>query len=395
MLIASGIKQAMENSSWIRKMFEDGARLKAEIGADKVFDFSLGNPNLQPPAKLNEVLKDLITEDAPGAHGYMPNAGFADVRAAVARKVSKDHGAAVTAEHVVMSVGAGGAINSVLRAILERGDEILVPRPFFVEYVFYADNHCATLKSAPTTEDFDLDVDALEREVTAKTRAVIINSPNNPTGRVYTAAALASLGKMLEVKSREFGRPIYLIADEPYRAVAYDGIEVPPVFPAYAASIVCYSFSKDLSLAGERIGYVAVNPGLEGASLVAAAITLTTRILGFVNAPAMMQRAVARLLDEKVDIGYYKANRDILHKGLTDAGYVCRLPEGAFYLFVKSPVADDVAFCRELLAENILAVPGTGFFGPGHIRLAYCCSRETAERSLPGFVRAIERVKGK
>lgn len=392
MLIASGIKQAMENSSWIRKMFEDGAKLKAVHGAENVFDFSLGNPNLPPPAALNVVLRKLIDEDPPGAHGYMPNSGFPDVRAAVAKKVAADHSAAVTAENVIMSVGAGGALNAVLRAILERGDEILVPRPFFVEYVFYADNHGATLKTCATTPDFDLDLGEIEAGISAKTRAVIINSPNNPTGRVYTAESISKLGKLLEQKSREYGRIIYLIADEPYRSIVYDGITVPPIFPAYPASIVCYSFSKDLSLAGERIGYVAVNPGLDGAAVLVAAITLTTRILGFVNAPAMMQRAVARLLDQSVDVGFYKRNRDILHKGLTEAGIECRLPEGAFYLFAKSPIPDDVAFCQELLKENILAVPGAGFHGPGHIRLAYCCSTETAERSLPGFKRVMSKI---
>lgn len=393
MFIATKIKEGMENASWIRKMFEDGAKLKAQYGAENVFDFSLGNPNLPPPPKLKTVLMELINDEKPGVHGYMPNAGFPDVRAAIAGKVSKDHGAAVTADQVIMSVGAGGALNATFRAILEPGDEILVPRPFFVEYVFYAANHHATLKSAPTTSDFDLDIEALEAEITPKTRAVIVNSPNNPTGRVYSAQTLSELGKLLAAKSRTHGRPIYLIADEPYRAVAYDAIEVPPVFPAYDASIVCYSFSKDLSLAGERIGYVAVNPGFEGAGILAGAIAMTTRILGFVNAPALMQRAVARLLDEKVDVNYYKENRDILHKGLVDAGYECRLPEGAFYLFVKSPLADDVAFTRLLLEEKILSVPGTGFFGPGHIRLAYCCSRETAVGSLPGFARAIAKAK--
>lgn len=392
MLIASGIKQAMENSSWIRKMFEDGAKLKAVHGAENVFDFSLGNPNLPPPQKLNDVLRALIDEDPPGAHGYMPNAGFADVRAAVAAKVSRDHAANVAADQIIMSVGAGGALNAVLRAIVERGDEILVPRPFFVEYVFYADNHGATIQTAATTGDFDLDLAEVEAGIGPKTRAVIINSPNNPTGRVYSAEAIGKLGKMLELKSREYGRIIYLIADEPYRSIVYDGVVVPPVFPAYPASIVCYSFSKDLSLAGERIGYVAVNPGLDGAAVLTAAITLTTRILGFVNAPALMQRAVARLLDKSVDVDFYKTNRDLLHQGLTAAGIECRLPEGAFYLFAKSPMADDVAFCQELLKENILAVPGTGFKGPGHIRLAYCCSRETVERSLPKFKNVMNRL---
>jgi aspartate aminotransferase len=392
-MIAKRVQDAIERSSWIRKMFEDGARLKGELGAENVFDFSLGNPNLPPPDKFYEVLAKMATERIPGIHGYMPNAGFPYVRKAVAGRVAREQKSPVTADNILMTVGAGGGLNAVFRTLLEAGDEILVPAPFFVEYVFYADNHYAVLKTAPTTPEFDLDLDALEREINPKTRIVLINTPNNPTGRVYDIDTLSALGELLTKKSKEYGQIIYLVSDEPYRAIAYD-VEVPPVFPTYTASIICYSFSKDLSMAGERIGYIAINPAFEGRDLLAGAMTLSIRVLGFVNAPAIAQRLVAELMDETVDVDYYRANRDLLYDGLIAAGYECRKPEGAFYLFPKSPIEDDVAFCRELQKENILAVPGSGFRGPGHFRLAYCCSHDTVKRSLPGFKRAIERVTG-
>ncbi len=393
MPIASGIKKAIEGSSWIRKMFEDGAKLKMQFGAENVFDFSLGNPNLEPPDKLKQVLAELAAEDKPGIHGYMPNAGFIETRIAVAGKVAAEHNAPVTANQVIMTVGAGGALNATMRAFLERGDEVLVPSPFFVEYVFYADNHGASIKTVDTLPGFDLDIDAMAAAISEKTRMVLINTPNNPTGVVYSRETLEALARLLDAKSRELGRTIYLVSDEPYRAIVYDGVVVPAIMDTYPATIVCSSFSKDLSLAGERIGYIAVNPAMENVALVTGALTLTNRILGFVNAPALMQRAVARVLGETVDVDYYRQNRDILHEGLTEAGYECPKPGGAFYLFVKTPIEDDVAFCQLLLEENILAVPGTGFKGPGYMRLSYCCSRETARHSLPGFARAIAKAK--
>jgi aspartate aminotransferase len=392
-MIAKRVRDAIERSSWIRKMFEEGARLKGELGAENVFDFSLGNPNLPPPEKFYEVLAKIAAERTPGIHGYMPNAGFPAVREAVAGRVAREQNSPVIADNILMSVGAGGGLNAVFRTLLDPGDEILVPAPFFVEYGFYAENHNGVLKTAATTEDFDLDIEAIAGEINEKTRIVLVNTPNNPTGRVYDIDKLSALGELLTQKSKEFGRTIYLVSDEPYRAIAYD-VEVPPVFPAYTASIICYSFSKDLSMAGERIGYIAINPAFEGRDLLSGSITLSLRVLGFVNAPAIAQRLVAELLDETVDIEYYRANRDALYNGLIDAGYECRKPEGAFYLFPKSPIEDDVEFCRELQKEGILAVPGSGFFGPGHFRLAYCCSHDTVERSLPGFKKAIERVRG-
>lgn len=393
MPVAQRVRTALERASWIRKMFEEGARLKQEFGPENVFDFSLGNPNLDPPERFREVLKELVEDDPPGCHGYMPNAGFPDVRAAVAAYVSTEQGVELSADHIVMTVGAGGALNTVFRAILDPGDEVVVPRPYFVEYNFYLENHGCTLTTVPTTETFDLRLDALDEAIGPKTRAVLINSPNNPTGKVYGRASLEALRDLLDRKSAELGRRIYLISDEPYRKIVYDGVEVPPVLEIFPHAFVCTSYSKDLSLPGERIGYVAVSPRMDDVGLVVGALTFTNRVLGYVNAPALMQRAVARLQGVTVDLGFYRRNRDALYQGLVDAGYECPKPEGAFYLFPKSPIPDDVAFVKELQKENILAVPGSGFGGPGHFRLAYCCSYETVERSLPGFRRALERVK--
>jgi len=393
MPVARKIREAMERSSWIRKMFEEGARLKAEFGASNIFDFSLGNPNLDPPEAFRQVLRQLVEEDPPGCHGYMPNAGYPDVREAVAAQVSREQGVALQGRHVLMTIGAGGALNTVFRAVLEPGDEVLVPRPYFVEYNFYAENHGAVLKTAPTTEDFDLDLGALEEAITARTRILILNSPNNPTGRVYDRDSLVALRDLLDRKGAEFGRRVYLISDEPYRKIVYDGVEVPGILAIFPHSLVCSSYSKDLSLPGERIGYIAVNPAIPEVDVLLGALGLTNRILGFVNAPALMQRAVARLQGVAVDMRRYQRNRDRLYEGLLEAGYQCRKPEGAFYLFPRSPIPDDVAFVRELQQENILAVPGSGFGGPGHFRLAYCCSYETVEKSSPGFRRAIERVQ--
>jgi aspartate aminotransferase len=391
MPVSRSIREAMVRSSWIRKMFEEGARLKAEFGESNVFDFSLGNPNLDPPEAFRRVLRELLEEDPPGCHGYMPNAGLPAVREAVAAQASREQGVELQGKHVVMSVGAGGALNAILRAILEPGDEVVVPKPYFVEYDFYLENHRGTLRTVPTAEDFDLLMEPLEEAINPRTRAVLINSPNNPTGKVYSRDNLLELRDLLERKSAEHGRPIYLMSDEPYRKIVYDGQEVPGVLSLFPNSIVCTSYSKDLSLAGERIGYVAVSPRVPEVDVLLGGLTLTTRILGFVNAPALMQRAVGRLQGVSVDVDRYRRNRDRLFEALVEAGYRCHKPEGAFYLFPRSPIPDDVAFVRELQKENILAVPGSGFGGPGHFRLAYCCSPETVERSLPGFRRAIER----
>ncbi len=394
MPIAERVKSALERSSWIRKMFEEGARLKAEHGPENVFDFSLGNPNLPPPESFRRTLRELVDEETPGAHGYMPNAGFPDVRRAVAEYVGREQGVDLGPEHIVMTVGAGGALNTLFRALLNPGDEVVVPRPYFVEYNFYLENHGGVIRTVPTTGEFDLDIGALDAAIGPKTRAVLINSPNNPTGKVYSRQNLEALRDLLERRAADTGRTIYLISDEPYRKIVYDGVEVPPILSLFRNAFVCTSYSKDLSIPGERIGYIAASPSMDHIDLVMGALTFTNRILGYVNAPALMQRAVARLQGQSVDIDAYRRNRDRLYQGLVDAGYECYKPEGAFYLFPKSPIPDDVAFVRELQKENILAVPGSGFGGPGYFRLAYCCAPETIERSLPGFRRAIERVRG-
>lgn len=392
MPVAKKIRETMESSSWIRKMFEEGARLKAKYGAGNVFDFSLGNPYLDPPPKFREVIRELMDNDPPGSHGYMPNVGLAETRAAIAGRVSADQGAEVDAGHIVMTVGAGGALNVLFRAILDPGDEVIVPRPYFVEYNFYVDNHGGVLRTVPTSEDFDLLIDAVEAAMTPRTRAIIINSPNNPTGKVYSRANLQQLSELIARKTAEYGRVIVLVSDEPYRNIVYDGVEVPGIFSIFPNAVVCTSYSKDLSLPGERIGYMAVSPAMPEPDVLLGALALTNRILGFVNAPALIQRAVARLQSERVDVDFYRRNRDALYAGLTGAGYVCHKPEGAFYLFPRSPIADDVAFVQELQKERILAVPGSGFGGPGHFRLAYSCAYETVEHSLEGFRRVMERM---
>ncbi len=393
MPVSQRIATSIQSSSWIRKMFEEGARLKAEFGAKNVFDFSLGNPNLDPVDKMKEAIASAAAVDAPGIHGYMPNAGFADVRAAVAEKIRQDEGIDVGENGIVMTVGAGGALNVIFKTILNPDDEVLVPKPFFVEYLPYADNHGGKVVLVPTLADFSLDLNALEAAITKKTAAVLINSPNNPTGKVYSAQQIHELGALLDRKSKETGRVIVLISDEPYRGIVYDGLSVPSIFKAYAHSLVATSFSKDLSLAGERIGYVAMNPKMDQASLTMGGLVLANRILGFVNAPALMQRAVKDQLRSVVDISVYKRRRDRLYNALTGFGYDCNKPEGAFYLFPKAPIADDVAFVGLLQKKLVLTVPGSGFGGPGYFRIAYCVSDETIEGSLKGFEEAIKEVQ--
>jgi aspartate aminotransferase len=386
------IIEFMGKSSWIRKMFEEGARLKKEHGSQNVYDFSLGNPNLDPVKRVNDAIIGAAQDSAPGTHAYMPNAGYPQVRAAVAQKIREDEGVEIDENCIVMTVGAGGALNVVLKTILNPDDEVIVPKPFFVEYVFYADNHGGKAILVPTLEDFSLDVKAIEEAVTSKTAAVLINSPNNPTGKVYSEKEIQALSSVLQKKSAEIGRPIVLISDEPYRGITYDGAFVPSILQAYASSIVVTSFSKDLSLPGERLGYVAMNPKMDDAEVTMNGLVLANRILGFVNAPALMQKAVKNVLRETVDISVYKRRRDRLYNALTSFGYQCVKPEGAFYLFPKSPIPDDVAFVSVLQKKLILTVPGTGFGGPGYFRIAYCVSDETIEGSLKGFEEAIKEL---
>jgi aspartate aminotransferase len=385
MPVAKKIAQFSRRSSWIRQMFEEGGRLCELHGPEKVFDFSIGNPNVEPPQKFQEVLEELVRDRSPGRHGYMSNAGYPEAREAVAEVVSRDQGVNVPACNVVMTCGAGGALNVIFKSILDPGDEVVVPRPYFVEYGFYVDNHGGVLKPVDSTEDFDLDLEAIDRAIGRRTRAVLINSPHNPTGRVYSEEVLADLGELLRQKCRQTGRIIYLVSDEPYRRIVYDGNRVASVMQAYANTLIASSYSKELSLAGERIGYLAAHPAIPQVEVLMEGLILANRILGFVNAPALMQRAVARLQGVSVDITPYQRNRDALCTGLAEAGFSFFWPQGAFYLFPRSPIPDDVAFCRELLDHLILAVPGTGFGLSGHFRLAYCVPSPVVEGALPAF----------
>ncbi len=389
MPIANQMIKMVEGMEMVKKMFEEGARLKAEHGPDKVFDFSLGNPDVPPPPEFKQVLKELLADESLG-HGYTPNTGYPHVRQAVADYLSSVHDLKLTPDCIIMTVGAAGALNDALNAVIDPGEEILVPAPYFIGYDHYAFIARATLKTVPTDGNFHLDTAAIASAITDKTRVMLINSPNNPTGAVYSAAELAVLGRVLDDASQKFGRRIYLVADEPYRKIAYD-VEVPSVFQAYANSIIVTSYSKELSLAGERIGFLAVNPKAEDAGLVASAAAVINTML-CVNAPSLLQQAVARLQGITVDVSIYRRRRDLLCQGLSEIGYDFHVPEGAFYLFPKSPLADDVKFSGILKEELILAVPGVGFGGPGYFRLSYAVPDSTISGSLEGFKRAFEKV---
>ncbi len=393
MAVSDKILGFMEKASWIRKMFEEGGRLKQIHGPDKVFDFSLGNPNQEPVKRVKDAIVEAASDSTPGVHGYMPNAGYPAVRQAVAQKINQDEGVVITGDQIIMTTGAGGALNIILKTVLNPGDEIIVPSPFFVEYLFYPDNHGGKTVTVKTRDDFSLDLHAIEAAINPKTAAVLINSPNNPTGKVYSEEDIRGLGALLQNKSAEIGRTIVLISDEPYRGITYDGVKVPSIFKAYAASIVATSFSKDLSLPGERLGYAAVNPAMGDVAQVVDGLVLCNRILGYVNAPGLIQRAVKNVLRDQVDIGVYKRRRDTLYDALTSFGYECVKPEGAFYLFPKSPIADDVAFVGLLQQKLILTVPGRGFGGPGYFRIAYCVSDATIAGSLKGFEEAIKECR--
>jgi aspartate aminotransferase len=373
-------------------MFEEGAKLKETHGPDKVFDFSLGNPNVAPTPEFKEALKAAASDTSPGIHSYMPNAGYEDVRAAVAKRIRDLEGYDIDHNWIVMTVGAGGALNVVLKTIVNDGDEVITPKPFFVEYVFYADNHNATAITVPTKKDFSLDLEAIEAAINPKTAALLINSPNNPTGRVYPEDQIKGLADLLENKSKQIGRPITLISDEPYRGITYDGVKVPSILRAYTNSIVVTSFSKDLSIPGERLGYIAVNPAIQDGELTMAGLILSNRILGFVNAPALQQRAVKNSINSIVDVEIYRKRRDKLHNALSSFGYDCVKPEGAFYLFPRSPTEDEIPFVNKLREKLILVVPGSGFGGPGCFRISYCVSDDTIDGSLKGFEEAIKEI---
>ncbi len=388
-LVARGVGADVRNASWIRRMFEEGARLRAERGAENVFDFSLGNPEVEPPEAVLEVVRRIGEGVRPHAHSYMANAGFPEVRTALARRQAEATGLPFGPEHLVLTVGCGGALNVLFKALLDPGDQVLALLPCFVEYRFYVQNHGGELVTVDTGPDFQPDLARIEQALTPRTKVILVNSPNNPTGVVYPAAFYQGLEALL---ARQHHR-LVVVSDEPYRALAYDGAPVPEVQRHVRDAVVATSWSKALAIPGERIGMVAISPRLPEARALADACTFTNRTLGFVNAPALWQWVVAEAGGLTVDVAPYQAKRDLLWGALTRMGYRCVKPQGAFYLFPQTPIPDDVAFVRMLMDEGILAVPGTGFGRSGHLRLSLTASQQTIQRSLPGFERALARAQ--
>ena len=387
-MISRAVTENLTKASWIRRMFEEGARLKQERGADKVFDFTLGNPEIEPPPAVLAAARRVLDSDAPHLHAYMPNAGHPKVREAVAKRVSAATGLPYTANHIVMTVGAGAALNTVLKAVLNPGDEVITVAPFFVEYVYYAENHGGRLVVVRPNADLTPDVAKIEAAITAKTRAIIVNSPNNPSGVIYPRSTFVELEAVLN----RADHPIVLISDEPYRALVFDDVLVPEVPPLVTRSVVATSWSKSLAIPGERIGYLAFSPRMAEAAALFEACTFTSRVLGFVNAPALWQWVVAEVGDLVIDVAPYREKRDLMYDGLTRIGYQCVKPQGAFYVFPRTPIDDDVAFVRLLAEEGVLAVPGSGFGMPGHIRISLTVERDTVVRALPGFERAFRKA---
>ncbi len=387
-MIAEKMKNMVANSSAIRAMFEEGSRLAQIYGAENVYDFSLGNPNVAAPEAVKQAIRELIDEEDPVVlHGYTnSNSGYADVRKTVADSLNERFGTRFEGKNIVMTVGAAGGLNVILKSLINPGDEVIAFAPYFGEYRSYTNNYDGILvEISPDTENFQPKLDEFRHKITPKTKAVIINTPNNPTGVVYSEETIRELAAIMENKQKEYGTDIFLISDEPYRELVYDGAEVPYLTKYYDNTIVGYSYSKSLSLPGERIGYLVIPDEVSDSEEVLAAANVATRILGFVNAPTLQQKVVAKCIHEKTDISYYNRNREALYQGLRECGFECIRPEGAFYLFVKSPVADEKEFCAAAKKHHILIVPGSSFACPGYVRLAYCVSYETIVNSLPRF----------
>lgn len=393
MAIATKIAGFIERASWIRKMFEEGERLRRIHGADKVYDFTLGNPNVEPPPEFGAELRRLAEHPVPGMHRYMSNAGYEETRNAVAEVLAENSGLPVAGRHVVMTCGAGGALNVVLKTILNPGEEVIILTPFFVEYKFYIDNHGGVPVEVWTDrETFQIDAAAIEAAINEKTRAIIICSPNNPTGVIYPAENLQALGAAVKRREKELGRQIYVISDEPYAKIAYDGKHVPSIFRFVDNSVIVTSHSKDLALPGERIGYLAASPKMEDVDSFMEGAIFSNRVLGFVNAPALMQRLVAGLQRSSVNMEEYRQKRDLFCDSLAALGFSMVKPDGAFYIFPKSPIPDDIEFIRIAQKHHILLVPGAGFGAPGFFRIAYCVDREMIERSLPAWREVAKEV---
>ncbi|MBN2317750.1 MAG: pyridoxal phosphate-dependent aminotransferase [Acidobacteria bacterium] len=388
MIVSETVKRQIESASWIRRMFEEGIRLKQERGAENIFDFTLGNPTEDPPEKIQTALRKLVEKNAPGTHSYMPNAGFPQVRRKLAESLKRDTGIPFTEDHILMTVGCAGAMNTVFKAMLNPGDEVIVPMPFFPDYQFYIANFSGVMVPVETTEEFDLDVAAIESKITPRTRAIILNSPNNPSGVIYSEEVLRELEQVLQ----RADHAIIVISDEPYKSYVYDGAACPETSSIISNCIIATSWSKTWSIPGERIGYLAISPRLPEANALCQACTFTNRILGFINAPAIWQLAAAEATDALPDLKIYSEKRGLLCKGLAESGYEVRKPQGAFYLFLKTPIPDDMEFTRILQKEGVLAVPGKGFGRSGYIRLSLTVSLDTIVRSLPFFANAIKKI---
>ncbi len=391
MAIADQVRQGIEQGSLIRRMFEEGTALKQRYGAGNVFDLSLGNPVMEPPPEFHQELKRLADHPIPGMHRYMPNAGYPETRAAVAEQLSRETGLKLTLNHVIMTCGAAGALNVALKTILNPGDEVILFAPYFVEYRFYVANHGGLTTILPTDEQFLPQLDKLEAAISAKTKAIIINSPNNPTGVVYPADLLHRLGEILRHKEAQYGTEIFLISDEPYRRIIFDGRQYPSPLHYHPRSIIATSHSKDLALPGERIGYLVINPEYEQQEEMVDGFILCNRILGYVNAPALMQHIVRHLQSVTVSVAEYQQKRDFLYDHLTRMGYSVVKPQGAFYMFPQAPQGDDLAFVNELKRWRVLVVPGSGFGTPGYFRISYCVDDGTLEGALAGLERAAQK----
>lgn len=391
-MISEKMKKLANNNSVIRAMFEEGQNMAREFGAENVYDFSLGNPSVPAPTAVKNAIREILDqEDSLMVHGYMSNVGYADVRKAVAEQLNRRFGTDFDENNIIMTVGAAGGLNVILKTLLNPDDEVLTFAPYFTEYGNYVANYDGTLVVvSPNTVDFQPNLQEFAEKITPKTKAVIVNNPNNPTGVVYSAETCREMSRILREKQHEFGTDIYLISDEPYRELAYDGVEVPYLTEYYANTVVCYSWSKSLSLPGERIGYLVIPNEVSDYDLVYAAAGIATRVSGFVNAPSLMQRAVARCLEEQTDIEAYNRNREGLYQGLKECGFTCIKPQGAFYLFVKTPTEDEKEFVERAKKYHILVVPGSSFACPGYVRIAYCVSYETIRNSLPGFRKLAE-----
>lgn len=386
-MISNKMKSLVNNSSTIRAMFEEGKRLSDIYGEENVFDYSIGNPNVEPPENIKTIISDILNKEKPNlVHGYMNNSGYEDVRDDISFFLNKKNDLNLTRNNIVMTCGAAGGLNIILKSILNPGEEVITFAPFFGEYKNYTENFNGKLVIVPTNIDtFEPDLDELSKVINSKTKAIIINNPNNPTGVIYSKEAIQKLADLLNEKQRELNISIYLISDEPYREIVYDDAEVPCLLKYYDNTFIGYSYSKSLSLPGERIGYVVINPSMTDCDEMMAALNIANRILGFVNAPSLFQRVIAKSLGSEVDVSIYKRNRDLLYNHLIKLGFTCIKPEGAFYLFPRTPIEDDKKFCQDAKQFNLLLVPGSTFGCPGHVRLSYCISYEKIEKSLEAF----------